>query len=1288
EARRTRTRTRTRPDQRRHKSKTRRPTPTPTPPTPTTTDGQTTTMAADRSYGAVSGTSSGGLSLHEAPTKGEAEAGGGGSGKGESDPLLLSTAPSPSAPASSDSYSFRALLSFRLLSLRTHFARVLSPLWTALARALTPPWTALTFAWMSPLLSTGSLRGQLDPTDLHSHPLPDDCETERVYSEFERCWREELELAERSKRGGTKGENGKKKKEGGDEKEGGEGGANDDADDVEEPSPFDDLPSPADLQSAYQPSLTRALRRAFGYDFLVRAGLLKLIHDGCLFVGPQVLNGLIRFLRDGEAPLSEGLRLTVVVTVSQVVMSVCLRHYFYKCYTCGLRLRTSVVVAVYRKSLVLSLKERRTRGGPGEIANLVGIDAQRIQELVTYLHAVWYSFFQIGLAMYFLWGQVGSSCLAGVVVIVVLIPFTRYVAAWLGRIQKVLMKARDGRVALNNEVLGAMRIVKIQAWEEDFRSKLLSLRNSELDKLTQYFVANAFSVTMYGSAPLLVALATFAAYTLGGNDLDVAEALTALALFDVLRFPLFMLPQIINRIVEAGISFERVREFLLSEECDVVGEGSLEERGEVSVRNGTFVYNSKKPRLEDEDGDERKKGGIGGLMQQHRRLIQEAALDRQWEMVLMNAQLKDAEDRIHVLERELRAGGTTELEDDVGVPRHGGKWSPSSLLSLRRVTMRCKPGEFVAVVGGVCAGKSTLINSILGEGRPLTGSELAVKGKLGAFLQTPFIMNDTVRNNVLFGHAPLQDKETTKSSPDGPVDEDRYRLALDVCCLTHDLRLLPHGDATEIGEKGITLSGGQKARVALARAVYHDADVYLLDDPLAAVDAHVGKALFNKCIVDELLLGKSKPGRGSGEEPKVAEGSSWSERLLGKKSSAADGSNPSEAGARNATVILVTNALQHLSHPMVDKILVLGDGCVEEAGTFQELSSDPNSRFSAFLKTMAETSRAAVDPVSDTDATSVEEGVEGGDDLSEDALDYGGDEPEVTKVIHEKPRRSSSKRNSIVKRHSSLGAADDAAEEEGDGSGGALMTDEFKERVKGSVDREVYVSWAKAGGGVGLGVLILAMFVGVEGLNVTSKWWLTYWSQSGGAHAFFYLGIYALVNFSAIFATFCRLLLFIFAGLRASRKMFEELLDVILRAPMSFFDTTPIGRIINRFSKDLYTVDEQLVVTARSYLSTMISVFSTIFVVTAVTPMFLVGLVPIIIFYLHQQHFFAITYRELKRLDSVTRSPIYALLGETLDGVLTIRAFGAQGSCSTTVIPSTYSLLGLTRITFIFSQSP
>ena len=681
------------------------------------------------------------------------------------------------------------------------------------------------------------------------------------------------------------------------------------------------------------------------------------------------------------------------VTLSQITISICLRHYFYKCTCAGLRIRTAIIIAIYKKSLLLSLNERHRRGGAGQIATLVGIDAQRLQDLLTYLHAVWYSFFQIGLAMYFLWGQLGVSCLAGLVVIILMIPTTNVIGQYQGKIQKTLMKARDERTALNSEMLSSMKVIKIQAWEEDFRTKLLALRSIELHRLWQYFITSGISVTMYSAAPLLVALATFAAYTMLGETLDVATALTSLALFDIIRFPMIMFPQIVNSIVEAGISLERIREFLLAEEYTVIGEGTLKEKGEVYMNNGTFVYDSKKPLFDTTDS-----GKMKGLLQQHQRTMKEAQYDRSWEMMLLKAQLLDAEDTIRYLEKK----------DATRPGREGGKWSPSSLLSLRRVCMQCQPGEFVAIVGGVGAGKSTLINSILGEGRALTGSELMVKGRLGVFLQTPFIMNETVRENILFGHV-------------GPINEERYQLALQVCSLSHDLKLLSNGDQTEIGERGITLSGGQKARVALARAVYHDADIYLLDDPLAAVDAHVGKDLFNKCIVDELLLGKSKS---SGKQ------------------------------GRNSTIILVTNAIQHLSHPMLDKIIVLGDGRVEEVGTYSELSSINSSRFSAFLKTMADTSTATIDQVPSLDV--ILDGDEGPSDENVDC-GCGGDELEVSRIITPQRRRSTFRNTDL-----------DDEEELKNNQSGTTMT--VEEKVSGSVDRQVYIAWAKAGGGISIAI--------------------------------------------------------------------------------------------------------------------------------------------------------------------------------------------------------------------------
>lgn len=306
-------------------------------------------------------------------------------------------------------------------------------------------WLKLSFGWLSALLRMGNEKKKLDPEDLSLFPVPQDCETDSLSTEFERSWHEEL------RRG--------------------------------------------------NPSLIRALFRAFGFDFVVWGFCLKLCHDSAQFVGPQVLNRMILFMNDADAPMSQGFILTLAVTISQLTMSLCLRHYFFKCYKFGLKLRTCVVIAVYKKALVLSAGERNSRS-LGEITNLMSIDAGRLQELTTYLHAVWYSFYQISLALYFLWQQLGPSCLGGVAVILIMVPVTKTVAQWMGRLQKSLMVAKDQRVEVNSEVLGAMKVIKLQAWEKPFIERILKLRNEELVRLKKYVIASSLSVMLWSAVPL------------------------------------------------------------------------------------------------------------------------------------------------------------------------------------------------------------------------------------------------------------------------------------------------------------------------------------------------------------------------------------------------------------------------------------------------------------------------------------------------------------------------------------------------------------------------------------------------------------------------------------------------------------------------------------------------------------------------------------------------------------------------------------------------------------------
>jgi ABC-type transport system involved in cytochrome bd biosynthesis fused ATPase/permease subunit len=318
--------------------------------------------------------------------------------------------------------------------------------------------------------------------------------------------------------------------------------------------------------------------------------------------------------------------------------------------------------------------------------------------------------------------------------------------------------------------------------------------------------------------------------------------------------------------------------------------------------------------------------------------------DAQSQIALLKSQLNDAEQHIQSLEW----GNNDDHNDEEDVENTNTNVCTSlencfqptggdALLSLRHVNLdigTSKHGEgskceLIAVVCAMGSGKSTLLNAILGEVRPIahTNGIVEVQGNVSYFSHTPFILNDTVQGNILFGTPSSEggsDRSTSGAEKDGkhkttisPLDRQRYTKALSVCALSHDLQMFPGGDKCDIGEKGITLSGGQKARISMDRTVYHNADLYLLDDPLATVDAHVGRHLFHKCIQQHIMGYESK---------------SNSNSKTNGDSTNKDANSTTPDKFKPKTVVLVISALQYLSHPRVDRILMLNEGRIQEQG--------------------------------------------------------------------------------------------------------------------------------------------------------------------------------------------------------------------------------------------------------------------------------------------------------------------------------------------------------------------
>lgn len=511
-----------------------------------------------------------------------------------------------------------------------------------------------------------------------------------------------------------------------------------------------------------------------------------------------------------------------------------------------------------------------------------------------------------------------------------------------------------------------------------------------------------------------------------------------------------------------------------------MGPGDLIDIG-IVIENASYAYENRKPHFDEAEVDPHVK----------------ELVEKDWEVALLRSQLQEAEEQIRSLtESDALIDESTPSESAIA----GDEMFIPNLLCLKRVNFECKEGDFVAVVGGVGCGKSTFLNAILGEVRKLCGTS-KVKGDLSYFSQNPFIMNATVRDNILFGHV------------EDDIDESRYQRALTCCSLRHDLDMLPMGDHEEIGEKGITLSGGQRARISMARAVYHAADICLLDDPLAAVDAHVGSSLFQKCIIDELLLNKHQP------------------------------------GSKRRTVILVTNALQYLSNPLVDKIVVLNHGRVAEEGTFDELRKR-DTIFARYLSVLDETgvSRASCrqDPVDEHISERRKSGTrkrsESRVSLSKESLHAIIPQLEAPEAL--------------------VDVGIEKEEDLTDTDGGTLMTDEYHERAVGHVGLAVYLEWAKAAGGAWVPFLIVFVYAAAEAVTVLSKWWLTYWSHHGqSASQLQFLGVYAAINLFAVITQFFRVLLIMMCGLRASRTVSH-----LIRLPLSFEIKMHIFELTSNFS--------------------------------------------------------------------------------------------------------------------------
>ncbi|CAG9853670.1 unnamed protein product [Phyllotreta striolata] len=871
-----------------------------------------------------------------------------------------------------------------------------------------------------------------------------------------------------------------------------------------------------------QASVLPALVKCFGPVFFFGA-FLKLCQDLLVFVSPQVLGLLISYIKNKE-PLWKGYSYAGLLFVVVTIQTLLLAQYFNRMFLVGMRIRTVLVSAIYRKALRISNSARK-ESTVGEIVNLMAVDAQKFMDLISYLNMIWSAPLQICLSLYFLWNELGPSVLAGLAVMIILIPVNGFIANKAKTLQVKQMKNKDERVKLMNEILNGIKVLKLYAWEHSFEEQVLKIRNKEIKVLRQAAYLNAGTSFIWSCAPFLVSLVTFATFVLVDekNILDANKAYVSISLFNIIRFPLSMLPMMLSQLIQTWVSVKRINNFMNAEELDPDNVHHEPTEEPLLIQNGNFSWGS--------------------------------------EPVLKN------------------------------------------------INIRIKKKTLTAVVGTVGSGKSSLVSAFLGEMDKISGT-VNTYGNIAYVSQQAWIQNATLRDNVLFGK---------------PYNKSVYNDVIEACALKPDFDMLPAGDQTEIGEKGINLSGGQKQRVSLARAVYSNADIYFMDDPLSAVDSHVGKHIFEKVIGPTGLL-------------------------------------------KNKTRMLVTHGITYL--PQTDKIIVLKNGEVSETGTYQELM-DKKGAFADFLIQHITEEAETVEG----SKVKSEEFDELKDQISEGHL------PEELnkKLIRHRSRISESHSdtgsdhfgNGSIQRLNSMDKSGRKASVDSKKlpqKGEKLI--EVEKAETGNVRWAVYKHYLKS---IGIMFMLSTLIFNLiyQGFQIGSNVWLGIWADddklvSNGTTTDtgkrdMYLGVYGALGLGQVITVLFASLALYIGTLRAAKLMHNLMLDNVLRTPCTtFFDVTPLGRILNRFGKDVDTLDNVLPMTLRGWVNCFYSVIGTLCVISYTTPLFLAAIVPICLIYGFIQRFYVATSRQVKRLESVSRSPIYSHFSETVSGAHAIRAYNQQ----------------------------
>ena len=908
---------------------------------------------------------------------------------------------------------------------------------------------------------------------------------------------------------------------------------------------------------------------------------------------------------------------------------------------------------IFDKLLVVSPSSRHNKAETGEIVNYVQVDSNQLIRFVTMSPSLITIPISIVAYSVLLFDYLGIAFLFGLVVLFIFLIINYFMQKTFKRLQKRRQGNMDKRLRLTTAILFNLKVLKLYSWDNFFFNKLNELREIELTTIKKIFSFRNSNQTLFWLSPVMSTIATVGAYEYLNKERHIENIFVSLGVLNSLQEPIRAIAMIYTSFLETLISLRRIQRFLNQEDVQndriITNDENTKNEGiAVKIEKGTFSWGAEQKDILNSPDDK----------------------DRPISLILRDINLSIKKGEFVCIIGEVGCGISSLLNAILNNMIKVGPKEVKKLLELRE-SILVKEGTIQIVPEGKVSkalendneikneeeirlkGEEENLDEINTNSKPelnkinipddvdeSTYNKVYVNGSIAYVCQSAFIQNNTLRNNVLFFH---------------PFDQERYNEVLKISELLPDLEILKGGDMTEIGEKGINLSGGQKARVSIARALYSDSDIYLLDDPISALDAHVGRNIMNNCICEFL---------------------------------------------KEKTRILVTHAIQYCNK--ADRIIYMKDGRINWEGDFKELEKQEFYKKMMVKKEKKEndlrTSRSGdisfvdvkeedkgdevVDKIPIVERKTIHEEfndlkkqVDESSMVIENADQEKVIEPLITGHDEEKKVDLAKKIEEINKEKKELEIEEEKIDENlnnkgekkiignKEKAGEVKRITKDEDRVKGKLKGNVYATYFKNNGGACFVITLLLILLLWQGLKCGSDLWLVKWKgdeegkQNEGIDWTNFL-IYSGLGISAALFVYFRLLIIYIGSISNSRTLHKNMLSHLIRAPINLYhDTVPKGQIFNRLSNDLFKIDigeSFMFYNVTSYSANLIGQV----VVCAIFQPYCLILVPfIIILGLLTMNYYLNCSREISRLESISRSPMLNSVNETVYGALTIRAF-------------------------------